>query len=419
LKSQKDELLNKLINLGIGNMLNKSIILFLMISISFSLYNCDDSNNPVIKPNGEDTTLTLNYLIFYPLSQSDGWRPEHTGLFYYSFKNSTEPERILTESIVHISSVAKNGTIVFQYEYLPNKFWVRFTDGTTLPIPFPQLDQSDKDYFYSTPPHIELSSDGKKAVFFASIKRLDKSKPEENKLMLIVVNLPELTYTINDVSKFISDNMSGDDVNFCESSGQFFFVNEDATKIIFTIKAKKFSNNQFIDKGYYIIQYSNNNFAKFYGLSSETIELAGFDVKSDKVFAVFGNSLKAIKNGNIINTSLLKDNISNPHQFAVSKSEVAIWTDSGIELYDLNNEQKIKEIITWDTLRSLAPEVKQNVRSNKLSISPDGGLIIFGFDKNTDPPSYDLFAIRRNSSNIKRLVPNTPVGIPVISWGIK
>ncbi len=396
----------------------KLITIILIIS-AFWLISCDDTTTPKIKPNGNDTTLTHNYNIFYPLSQSDGWRPEHSGLFFYSFMDSNEPERNPTESIVHISSVGKNGAIVFQYEYLPNKFWVRYTDGTTLPLPFPQSDQMDKDYYYTIPPHIELSGDGTKAVFFATMKRIDGTKPEDNNLILIVMDLPETTFHSYELNQFLTNKLSEDNVNSADFYGQNMMVNDDGTLIYFVIKGKQFSNNQFKDIGYYVIQFSDGTFNKMTNKSDETIELLGFDEKSQKIFAKYGTILKAIDKGNTISTMFSTANLSNPNQFAKSKAEVVIWSDFGIELYNSNTEQKINDIISWDTLNTMYPDIKNIVRSNKLSLSPDGGLIVFGFDKNTDPASYDLFAIRRNGKDLKRLVPNTPVGIPVISWGIK
>ena len=383
------------------------------------VFACEDTTKPIVKPNGEDTTLTQNYNIFYSLSQNDGWRPEHSGLFFYSFKDSDEPERILTESIVHVSSVAKNGTIVFQYEYLPEKFWVRYTDGTTLPIPFPQLDQSEKDYFYTIPPHLELSGDGRKAVFFATIKRIDGTRPEENNLALVIVNLPESTFNIYEMNQFVLNNLSNDNVNFVEVQGKNFLVNEDASKITFVLKGKNFSNGQFNDVGYYCIQLNNGIITKINNVTSSTIELLGIDENARKIFAYFGNELKVLTNGLIQNTQFLPENLSNPHQFAQTKSEIVIWTDFGIELYNSNIETKVADIISWDSLKILNPDIKKMVRSNKLSISPDAGMIVFGFDKNTDPITYDLYAIRRNGKDLKRIVPNTPIGIPVVSWGQK
>jgi len=391
----------------------------MVVAIAILFFNCEDTTKPIVKPDGEDSTLVLNYNIYYPLSQSDGWRAEHSGLFFFSFANSTVSDRVLTESVVHVSSVGKNGTVVFQYEYLPNKFWVRYTDGTTLPIPFPQLDQSEKDYFYTTPPHIELSDDGNKAVFFATIKRLDGTKTEENKLMFLVVDLPATTYNIYDVSQFANSSLVSDNVNFVEVSGKFFFVNEDGSKVTFVVKGKNFNGGNFNDVGFYVFECNNGNFVKAFGKSSEKIELAGIDEKSDKLYAFFGNNLKIIKNSAVQNTSFTSENMSNPHQFAVSKSEVVLWTENGIALYNSDTETKIADIISLDSIKSLYPEVKKIVKSNKLSMSPDGGMIVFGFDKNTDPLSYDLFAVRRNGKDLKLLVPNTPVGIPVVSWGLK
>ncbi|MFH1052486.1 MAG: hypothetical protein V1779_16325 [bacterium] len=400
-------------------MKNRWLEIVLLIILSFFITNCNDTTKPIVKPDNTDTTLTQNYNIFYPLSQSDGWRPEHSGLFFYSYKDSQEPDRILTESIVHISSVGRNGTIVFQYEYHPEKFWVRYTDGTTLPIPFPQLDQSERDYFYTIPPHIELSGDGKKAVFFATIKRLDGTKPEENNLVLIIVNLPEATFNIYEMNQFILNNFSSDNVNFGEVYGKDFLVNEDASQVTFVMKGRNFYNGQFSDIGYYIIGLNNSSLSNLIAKSSETIKLLGVDENSQKFFAYFGSDLKVVKNGSLQNTNFTSGNMSNPHQFVSTKSEVVLWTDFGISIFNSGTEEKVSDVISWDSLKTIYPDIKNMVRSNKLSISPDGGMIVFGFDKNTDPVSYDLFAIRRNGKDLRRLVPNTPIGIPVVSWGMK
>jgi len=396
----------------------KKIIIINIFFVFIFIFGCEDSTKPPIKTNGDDSTLTQNYYIFYPLSQNDGWRPEHSGLFFYSFTESNEPERNPTESIVHLSSVGKNGTLVFQYEYLPDKFWVRYSDGTVLPIPFPQSDQSDWDYFYTIPPHIELSGDGEKAVFFATKKRIDGTKPEENNLVLIIMDLPETTIQMYELNQFVANKLSDDNVNFAEIFGKNVFINEDGTLTYFTIKGKYFINDQFNDIGYYIVQFSDGTLNKYSNKSIEPIELLGYDEKAQYIYYKKGTNVNKMS-GNSITTNFVIDNFSNPNQFVKTKSEVVIWTDYGIELYNSITETKITEIVSWDTLKMMYPDVKNMVRSNKLSISPDGGLIVFGFDQNTDPPSYDLYAIRRNGKDLKRLVPNTPIGMPVVSWGLK
>ena len=397
----------------------KKLLLNVLIWIGILfLTNCEDSTTPPDN-NGKDTTLTLNYHIYYPLSQSDGWRPEHSGLFFYSFNESNVPERVLTESIVHLSSVGKNGVLVFQYEYLPEKFWVRHRDGTTLPIPFPQSDQSELDYFYSYPPHIELSGDGKKAVFFATLKRIDGTKPEEANQKVIVIDLLNTTLNIFELKQFYTNTLAADNVNFAEPYGKNILINEDGSEITFVLKGKNYNNNQFTEIGYYMIQLKNGTFNKLTNKIDDTVELAGMDEKANKIFFYIDNYLKVIRNKIIGNTSFTTDNMSNIHQFAGMKGEIAVWTDYGIELYNSANESKISDIVSWDTLKIINPDIKNMIKNKNLSISPDGGMIVFGFDNNTVPPSYNLYAIRRNGKDLKRLVPNTPIGIPVISWGIK
>ncbi|MFC2132073.1 hypothetical protein ACFLSQ_11625, partial [Bacteroidota bacterium] len=393
-------------------------ILLLVLLLTY----CNDTTEPVKNNNGSDTTLNLNYTIYYPMSQSDGWRPEHAGLFGFSFMDSQEPERLLYESIVHTSRVGQNGFIAFEYEYHPQKFWARYPDGTDIPIPFPESSDSLRIYEYSLPPHIELSSDGNHAVYFTNYKFTDGFLPEEDiqKLVILNFNNPDWTANIYDFKTFYIDELSDYEVNYAEPFGDYFLVNSDATKVWFVLKCMKFDGTDFVNKGYVVLRFENGNFTAVSEFYVQPIELSGIDLETEKIFTYLDNELKILDNsGNLVNSGLNKDNMSNPHQFAVDKSEMAVWTDEGIALYNPVTETKSHDVISWDSILTIYPDIEKT-STKFLSISPDGGMIAFGLlNKNTDPPAYDLFAIRRNGSGLIRIVPNTPIGVPVISYGFR
>jgi hypothetical protein len=394
----------------------KYYYLFITISLIL-LMNCNEATKPDNNNNDVDTTQNLNYYIYYPLSQSDGWRPEHSGLFRYSFNDSGVPERILTESIVHTSMVGMNGSIIIEYEYLPQKFHLRYCDGTVVPLQFPESSQTGWEYSWSVPPHIELSGDGSKAVFFLTFQKSDDIHKEENQLKLIVLNLSESTYNIFDLTQYCINNFYNSEINYAEAYGDNILVNNNADKIVFVTKLFTFEDESYNHKGYSIIELNDNAFHSVTGIIEDEIDLAGMDYTGN-IYAYFNGILNSINSTGKVTPSNLSKGIISPQQFSMVKSEIVVWSDEGISLYNTLTEQKLSDIITWDSIEVLYPEV--NLKETKLlSIAPDGGLITFGLEVTQEPPAYNLYAIRPNDRIMKTLLVNTPIGRPVISYGLE
>lgn len=392
-------------------------IIVILISLSaFLFFSCKENTTKPIN-NGVDSTLTQNFNVYYPMSQSQGWRPEHSGLFKFSFPNDNAVERIHAESIVHTSNVGESGILTIEFEYVTPKYWGLCTAGNFITVPFPiSDDENNWIYKHSIPPHIELSLSGHQAVYFVSLNSTTNQDPYSNKLTMIVFDCNKWHMMKYEIRAFYLNQFADDSVNFAKPYGEYFFVNNDATKVWFVLQLINYENGNYNTMGYSICEFNNGNFSAISDFSKEEINLAGMDLKSEKIFAYVGNELKALSDNQFVNTTLTKENMSNPRQFARELDEMAVWTEQGISLYNPNTESLITDVISWDDIESKYPGINRQA-TKYLSISNDGGLIAFALDKKSDPPSFDLFAVRRNGKGLVKIVSDSPIGIPVISNG--
>ena len=391
------------------------IILFIFLQ-SLLLFSCKENTTKAID-NGKDSTLTQNFNIFYPMSQSQGWRPEHSGLFKFVFPEDKTPDRIQAESIVHTSNVGESGILTLEYEYATPKFWGLCTDGNFSPVPFPVSDDENNWlYKHVIPPHIDLSLSGHQAVYFVSLNSTTNQDPYENKLTMIIFDCNKWHLNKYEIRAFYLNQFADDSVNFAKTFDDYCLINDDATKVWFVLQLINYENSNYNTVGYSICEFNNGVFSAISEISKDEITFAGMDLKSEKIFAYVGSELKVLSDKKFVNTMLTKDNMSNPRQFARENDEMVVWTENGISLFNPNTEAIISEVISWDDIEAKYPCI--NKQSTKfLSISNDGGLIAFGIDKKSDPPSYDLFAVRRNGKDLIKIVSDSPIGIPVISNG--
>ncbi len=388
-----------------------ALIFGLMIVTTVFLNFCDSSDGPT--SNGD--LYDKKYNVFYYLSQSDGWRPEHSGLFQYYYDESSAPERILSESIVHISAVGENGKIAFEYENAPHRYWAG-TENDFTPIPFPESSYNGWIYDYVTDVGVELSLDGKKAAYYARyhpVAEFDTLRGTEYNL--VVFDFEEWNLEQYNLTEYISNNLQG--VDMVEPVASNILINETGDKVWFALKCYKDDNGLPNDLGYMVVVLNNGELKAASSLQSERIELVGLDYKTEKVFLNLNSNLSYLTGDKDIGeTSFEVENLSGPRQFAAEKSIAAVWTENGIALYNPVTEGKIEDVISWEAIEAEFPGFERKA-TDYIAVSPDGGLIVFGLDKNSDPPSYDLFCVRANGEGLKRVVPDTPIGKPSISYG--
>jgi hypothetical protein len=390
----------------------------IILIVLFSLLSCNDTTEPVVD-NGKDSTLTQDYFIYYPMSQNQGWRPEHAGLFRSNFLSNEPVERLITSSIIHTSKVSKDGKIAFLTDVHSSDIWIRYKDGNTQMVPFPVQTDNGWQIGLDKTPGVELSTNGNLLVYFVTSHKIDGTAPDKASQSLVTIDLTTMTLTLHNLRQFYIESFSEKGFDNAQLYGKNILINEDGSKIWFVLKGMDFDNGTFSDLGYSIIQFENGQFKKYGKYSSTPIELSGIDFKSNKIFCNVDNLLKyTISGGDFINSTFSIDEIYSFHQFELNKSIVVIGDSTGISLYDTKTESLIKTVITWDSLGKAYPLMTYKA-TEKISISPDGGLIVFALHPKNDIQSYTLYAIRKDGSGLKRIVPETPLGMPVVSYGFK
>lgn len=136
------------------------------------------------------------------------------------------------------------------------------------------------------------------------------------------------------------------------------------------------------------------------------VYIIGADYINEKIFVrnIVNNdtTIFAVDNFNdSIPVNLPNRYFCNPEQFAKEKSEMAVWKDDGIAIYDLNTMSLKQNVISWSRFDSLFPGYYRNHYS-EITISPDGEYILFNYYV-SDNVGSDIFIIKRDGTELKRI----------------
>ena len=146
-------------------------------------------------------------------------------------------------------------------------------------------------------------------------------------------------------------------------------------------------SNQIVAKQYAIILFSGGTF-KVLGEKYQTpIELVAHNEMSSTVIFKVGDVLKTQSlDGTIKNHTLAPAKISNPNSTVTTKSEMVVWADNGIELVNTDNGNFLSKVISFNDIDPNGVYVTDFETNPRLSISGDGGVIVFGLElKNGEP----------------------------------
>jgi hypothetical protein len=235
---------------------------------------------------------------------------------------------------------------------------------------------------------------------------------------MITVELPSMTTKIYDLKEFYVSTFLNHGFDIAEPVGVHPLVNDDGSKIFFVLKGRDDVSTYPI-LGYSIVKLENGILTKYGNVSNSEIQLNGTDIESNKIYCRVNGAQQYIKNdGAFENSNLPSNSLFYQYQFQYHKSVVVLGDDNGISLYDTKTESLIKTVITWDSLEKAYPLLTYKA-TPYISISPDGGLIVFALHPKNDTQSYTLFAIRKDGTGLKQVVMQTPLGNPVVSYGFK
>jgi len=389
-----------------------------ILILAYLFYGCSETT--------ESTNAGKRYVYFF-----DGTAYNPDGLkFLVSHNLVTGEEKGISRSTYeYLSGISKSGAFVFPNESDFLYSWLFSSDGTRLPISIPQSQDSKMEYYVYPFPGMQICYENNRIAYFVSYTNYENSEfPWAGKPKLVLLDYPQSISKIVELDAVCKLAIQDTSINYIAPFGDNFFLSNDGTKVWFLLSAYNITGpvdwNDIANKAFYIFEYSNGQVTlKCNTLPNPIIKLLGADYLNEKIFAakrLINDTLVIAfdKYNDSISINIPYENFSNPEQFAKEKSEMAGWTDNGIAIYDLTTMTVKQSIINWSRIDSLYPGLAHQ-KNKRLSISPDAEYISFALPLKYSDYNYDLFVIKRDGSEFKRILKNSSVGIPVISCVIE
>ena len=384
----------------------KKLLFFLLFSfVAVSLISCsEDANAPSIEKK-------VFYRGFYAICQSDGIRPEHSGLFEFSIFLDSQADRIFSESIIRLSSVGMDGSVAFltEKEIQGGRIFFKDASGAIVPVPIPKSEE--KIYSVADQTGLELLNDGEKTIVFLGYeidKKDGETTPLDRKAIVYMSKVSgEKSVSIIDLNSILQ-NVEGNNLRFI---GKNFLVDPDGN-IYVAAEALNFDGENNAPVSFFIIKYAakEGKVSIFGDLFDEPVQLLGASFKAGKIYLEKGGAIEYMnRDGELFESKLPKSKYS-PRQFARDVSTLAVWDREGLSLYDAKNDSKITTVISNDSLGAVS-----NEPNDILAISPDGEAVVFGVLRSELPPLSDVFSAKIDGSERRLITPQTPAREPSVS----
>ena len=375
-----------------------------------SLNSCSEKTGP--------SSNFVRYVYYPVLYGTDKSYQTHEGMYAYAI-DSNITKQYVNNGVMHLTSVGNvDNIMVFQYADPTLRYWGKCTDGSLLKVPFP-YDSADLThiYAYDAMPLIQLSYDGHHVAYFVNYESADTANldPTTVEPKLIIFNCAKWLMTTISIKNFCMNQFLGMGVNVILPAGRNILINQDGSKIWFVIQALKFANNQYTSMGYRVIEWNDSTISSYSDIIDAPVTLWGIDPFSENILLQTGSTLQVLgANQTMSQTSLLLPNLSNPNQFAKESTELAIWTNDGIDIYNFAQGASTSTVMTFTSFDGQYPGYKHESNVS-LSIAPDAQVITFALAKTANPTHYDLFIINRDGSGLKKIATDIPICEPVVS----
>ncbi|MBI5326658.1 MAG: hypothetical protein HZB41_15515 [Ignavibacteriae bacterium] len=381
--------------------------LAVIILIGYLLYGCSESS--------ESTNVGKRIVYICSFSPVWSWNT-YSDLFSFDIMRG-ELKKINTNIFSYSSGISKDGKIVFEYSgEMEFGYWVLLSDNTLLPIPLPETTDSLLKYGYSFP-RIQLSYNGNLAVFGTNLHQSENYEIGINKL--VFMNMQNLTYNIYDIENQFYGKFSSPEITDFIPARSISILNNEGTTFWFVYSGRNVKDINYSDLETRIFKFDGKNLKANSRILKGDVCIVGADYINEKIFVRhitnYDTTIFAVDNFNdSIPLNLPKRYFTNPEQFAKEQSEMAVWNDDGIAIYDLNSMSLKQNVISWSKFNSLFPGYKSN-EYREVTISPDGEYLTFFLKGNYYFDGYDVFIIRRDGTELKRIYKEALVWNSVIS----
>ncbi len=380
-------------------MMRKSLNYFLagLLFIGISMSSCSDSSKP---------SKTSTRYIYYTASTGDSASGSDLGFFCFT-THDRQFKQVASTSILNTTGVAKNAIVLFEKEAdEPIRLLARCENRHLREVPFPVLPSGGELKYY-LPPHVALDYDGHHAAWLM-YEEISGGNPA-NVPYLILYNCNSDDTTIVNILTFI--NSKDSTISRAEPAGEYVIISNEGSVVWFVLKLYDESGGV---KGWRIVKNDAGVMDWASELSGEEITLSGLEFVSDNIIAKKGDAIYSVSStGSFDPTYLKPGNMSNPYQFARTRKELAVWTDDGIAIHKYGEGDVFNKIVDFVEIGNIYNNYVA-APTEKLAISPDGEVIVFGL-KRTDSGKFDLVMANRDGNGLTLIKEDFYFGMAVVS----
>ncbi|TAL70886.1 MAG: hypothetical protein EPN82_00875 [Bacteroidetes bacterium] len=387
----------------------KLVIIFILTCL---LYSCDETTG---------STKTKKRYIYYSLSESDSVPASDAGLYRYDVNNG-EIKRLANNSVIFISAGSKDATIGFEYRGLEQIHWIYSPQKGNIPLPYPISTEEKYYYWIYDIPYISQNYNGNKFAYFVGYRKKNTSDIYKDKPKLIIMDFLNSSTKIIEIDEICKSLIKDTSIEGVQPFSDYILSSNDGKKVWFLMNSFDISGHSDVVNiaisDFMLLEYYNDKIIPFIKPDYRIKQILGADYSNDRIFVMIvslvDSTIYAYNNIDSIPVNIPYENFSNPEQFAKEKSEMVGWSDYGISIYDLSTMSVKQNVISWGKIDEFYPGLSHK-KNKRLSFSPDAEYITFALQSKYSNYNYDLFVIKRDGTEFKRISKNAPVGIPVVS----
>jgi hypothetical protein len=328
---------------------------------------------------------------------------------------SGKTEQVSAERVVHISSVATNGVVLFEVaDRVEGRYWGRCTTGSVIPVPFPVHSDATLEYAYAAAPHIALSGTGHRAAYPVYLRPVGSTDSTRWELRLAVFDCAAWQMATVDVNTFVLSLYAHWFVppTNAFASGDYLCIDTEGRRAWMLASAVNMQMGSAVSLPTVLVEWSADSLRAVTDYARAP-QLLGWLAAGDALCLSdsTGCSLLPLPNGpaGVPTTAVPRT----PYQFPSNAREYVRFGAEAVEIMQLPEHMLILRVLRYADANAQFPKVTGAPADGRmLSIAPDGAWLVCALQE-TD--GTGLYAVRRDGTDLRRLNGGRLLAPPVVS----
>jgi hypothetical protein len=270
------------------------------------------------------------------------------------------------------------------------------------------------EFAYSMPPRVDLAANGHHAAYAVDLVPAGIQNPSFRRSHLVVFNCALWKMTLVDIDSLLVDYYTTSKVSAGFIAGEHLFIDRAGTRVWFT--AGLLGRGSPVDTiGYTLAEWSIDGLKVLESVAPQPLQPLMYNDYTGTLLYQFGQDGYTVR-GQSAPVKYTGDVTSlRPWQCGSELDISVLWNNDGISIHKASDGTFVWRIAEREQFETMGNMEYRFTNDNDIAISPDGNWLVLTLSHADNPSRCDLYTLRSNGKEMRRLDSGVPNGFAVIS----